>query len=98
MLEAYRERRDYVVERLRNIPGVEFTEPTGAFYAFFRYPQSLPSTEMLERFQDHGVILRAGSEYGPSGEGHLRLSFAADLATLKTALDRIEQGILEIQG
>ena len=98
MLEAYRERRDYVLDRLKNIPGVEFTEPTGAFYAFFRYPQALPSTEMLERFKDYGVVLRAGSEYGPSGEGHLRLSFATDLATLKTALDRIEQGILEIQG
>ncbi|KUM36351.1 aminotransferase class I/II-fold pyridoxal phosphate-dependent enzyme [Arthrobacter sp. EpRS71] len=98
MLAAYRERRDYVVERLKNIPGVEFTEPTGAFYAFFSYPQALPATVMLDRFKDHGVILRAGSEYGPSGEGHLRLSFAADLDTLETALDRIEQGILEIQG
>jgi aspartate aminotransferase len=98
MLEAYRERRTYVVERLKNIPGVEFTEPSGAFYAFFRYPQALPSAEMLKRFRDYGVILRAGSEYGPSGEGHLRLSFAADLATLETGLDRIEQGILEIQG
>lgn len=98
MLEAYRERRDYVVERLNNIPGIEFTEPTGAFYAFFRYPQSLPATVMLDRFKDHGVVLRAGSEYGPSGEGHLRLSFASDLDTLKIALDRIEQGILEIQG
>ncbi|WP_423184458.1 pyridoxal phosphate-dependent aminotransferase [Arthrobacter sp. NyZ413] len=98
MLDAYRERRDYVVERLTNIPGVEFTEPRGAFYAFFRYPQALPSPEMLDRFKEYGVILRAGNEYGPSGEGHLRLSFAADLDTLKTALDRIEQGILEIQG
>jgi aspartate/methionine/tyrosine aminotransferase len=53
---------------------------------------------MLKRFREYGVILRAGSEYGPSGEGHLRLSFAADLATLEAGLDRIEQGILEIQG
>lgn len=98
MLAAYRERRDYVVERLKDMPGVEFTEPTGAFYAFFRYPQALPATVMLEKFRDYGVILRAGSEYGPSGEGHLRLSFAADLGTLKTALDRIEQGIQEIEG
>ncbi|MDP9693850.1 UNVERIFIED_ORG: aspartate aminotransferase [Arthrobacter globiformis] len=98
MLEAYRERRNYVVERLKNIPGVEFTEPKGAFYAFFRYPQPLPSPQMLDRFKQYGVILRAGSEYGPSGEGHLRLSFAADLDTLKAAIDRIEQGILEIQG
>ncbi|MET3174677.1 UNVERIFIED_ORG: aspartate aminotransferase [Arthrobacter sp. UYCu721] len=97
MLAAYRERRDYVVKRLKDIPGVEFTVPTGAFYAFFSYPQKLPATVMLDRFKEYGVVLRAGSEYGPSGEGHLRLSFAADLITLKTALDRIENGILEIE-
>jgi aspartate aminotransferase len=95
MQAAYRTRRDYIVERLKDIPGVEFTEPAGAFYAFFRYPQDLPAVKMLERCKEFGVVLRAGSEYGPTGEGHLRLSFAADLDTLKTALDRIEQALVE---
>jgi aspartate aminotransferase len=34
MLAEYRRRRDFVVSRLREIPGVTCTEPRGAFYAF----------------------------------------------------------------
>ena len=30
----YRTRRDYVVARLRKIPGVKANEPQGAFYAY----------------------------------------------------------------
>ena len=34
MLAEYRKRRDFVVERLRAIPGVKCAEPRGAFYAY----------------------------------------------------------------
>ena len=34
MLAEYRRRRDFVVERLRSIPGVRCAEPKGAFYAY----------------------------------------------------------------
>ncbi len=34
MLAEYRKRRDYVVQRLRAIPGVKIAEPRGAFYAY----------------------------------------------------------------
>jgi len=34
MLAEYRKRRDFVVERLRAIPGVQCAEPRGAFYAY----------------------------------------------------------------
>ena len=34
MLAEYRKRRDFVVQRLRAIPGVRCAEPRGAFYAY----------------------------------------------------------------
>ena len=34
MLAEYKKRRDFVVARLRQIPGVRITEPQGAFYAY----------------------------------------------------------------
>src|SRR5207248_6624554 len=34
MLAEYRKRRDFVVARLRAIPGVQCAEPRGAFYAY----------------------------------------------------------------
>ena len=37
MVAAFRRRRDSLVERFRTeVPGVEFVEPHGAFYFFFR--------------------------------------------------------------
>ncbi|WP_349827225.1 pyridoxal phosphate-dependent aminotransferase [Brevibacterium litoralis] len=98
MVAAFRERRDFVSARLEQIPGVTHTPPQGAFYTFFTYPQDRPSEDMRLEFASRGVSLRAGAEYGPGGEGRLRLSFATDLSTLSTALDRIELGIKEIDG
>ncbi|WP_028921678.1 pyridoxal phosphate-dependent aminotransferase [Pseudonocardia acaciae] len=89
-LDAYRERRDLVVKRLRAMDAVDINEPSGTFYAFARYGGDLPSVEMARRLLRGGVAVRAGSEYGPGGQGHIRLSFAADLDTLDRGLDRIE--------
>ncbi|HKU26164.1 MAG TPA: aminotransferase class I/II-fold pyridoxal phosphate-dependent enzyme [Candidatus Sulfotelmatobacter sp.] len=90
MLDSYQERRDLVVSRLAAIPGISFTEPEGAFYVFFSYPGNRGADEMLQEFENNGVKLRAGTEFGPSGEGHMRLSFATDPDTLNRALDCIE--------
>ncbi|GAA2009598.1 pyridoxal phosphate-dependent aminotransferase [Brevibacterium samyangense] len=98
MVDAFRKRRDFVSERLAQIPGVQHTIPQGAFYTFFSYPQDRPSEDMRLEFAARGVSLRAGAEYGPGGEGRLRLSFATDMASLALALDRIELGIKEIEG
>ena len=38
-----------------------------------------------------GVGLAPGAAFGPGGEGHLRLCFAATLPTLERALDRLAE-------
>ena len=85
---SYQDRRDLVLEALGGVAGVEILAPQGAFYAFPRISTSLSSDEMVARFAAAGVLVRSGSEFGPSGEGHVRLSFATDIATLKEGLDR----------
>jgi aspartate aminotransferase len=85
---SYQDRRDLVLEALGGVAGVEILAPQGAFYAFPRISTSLTSDEMVARFAAAGVLVRSGSEFGPSGEGHVRLSFATDIATLKEGLDR----------
>jgi aspartate aminotransferase len=91
MLTEYRKRRDFVIERISHIEGADVVAPDGAFYALAKYPGDLPSTEVAARLLGGGVAVRAGSEYGPSGEGHVRLSFAADLSTLEEGLNRVER-------
>ena len=67
-------------------------EPTGAFYVFFnvnRYTEDVHAFafEILERA---GVALTPGIDFGPHGEGFLRLSYANSLENLTDGLDRLE--------
>jgi len=87
MFDAYRARRGLVVESLAGAKGLSLVPPEGAFYGFARYQADLPATTVTGELRAHGVVVRAGSEYGPSGEGHIRLSFAASEADLHTGLD-----------
>lgn len=88
MTRSYQERRDIVVEALDGIPGLTMLAPQGAFYAFVAIDSDLTSDQMTAQFAEGGVIVRSGSEFGPSGEGHVRLSFATDAASLREGLDR----------
>jgi aspartate aminotransferase len=93
---SYQDRRDLVLERLLAEPRITMRRPTGAFYAFPRIDSSLTSDEMARRFADAGVLVRSGSEFGPSGEGHVRLSFATGPASLAEALDRFVAVVREL--
>lgn len=86
--QSYQERRDLLVQRLSGVPGVEMLTPQGAFYAFPRITSGLSSDEMTARFAEAGVLVRSGSEFGPSGEGHIRISFATDVDSLEEGLRR----------
>jgi aspartate aminotransferase len=97
MLTAFKERHDYVVERLNNIPGVECLPADGTFYVFPNI------TGMLENLADvsndlelaellierAGVALVPGTAFG--APGHMRISIATSLENLTSALDRIEK-------
>jgi len=96
MLQAYQTRRDFTLKRLAGMDGLDAHQPEGAFYAFVRYHAALPSEEVAHRLLAGGVSVRAGSEFGPSGQGHIRLSFAADLDTLDEGLSRIESTLKSI--
>jgi aspartate aminotransferase len=85
----YQRRRDIVVEALSGVKGLSFLRPQGAFYAFVGVDSPLSSDEMAARYAEGGVIVRSGSEFGPSGEGSVRLSFATDTESLREGLSRL---------
>ena len=91
MVSEFRKRRDLVVERVRReLPGVEFVDPLGAFYFFFRVDSlgGLSGTEFCTRLiTTTGVALVPGAAFGD--DRYVRLSYAAATADLERALDRI---------
>jgi aspartate/methionine/tyrosine aminotransferase len=90
-VERYRRNRDLVFQRLAAMPRVTLARPEGAFYAFFALDGMTDSVacarELIERT---GVGLAPGLAFGKGGEGWMRLCFAAEAATLSSALDRLE--------
>jgi aspartate aminotransferase len=94
MLAEYRRRRDFVIERLRSIPGVKCAEPRGAFYAFPNVSAALAkngirtSLELSERLlAEAHVAVVPGEAFGV--DRHIRISYAASMQNLKRGLDRI---------
>lgn len=85
----YERRRDLVIERLQGLPGVTALRPQGAFYAFVRVDTELLADELTARCAEAGVLVRSGTEYGPSGEHAIRISFAVGLDELEEGMARL---------
>ena len=66
--------------------------PHGAYYLMLRYPNpEIDSMNYaLRLLREARVITIPGGAFGPTGEGHIRLSFGAAETELNEAMDRIE--------
>jgi aspartate aminotransferase len=101
MVAAFRRRRDYLVARfLDQLPGVEYVEPHGAFYLFFRVDGIAPATGLTgSRFcerlmQEEGVALVPGAAFGD--DRWVRLSYSVSDRELEDACDRLERFIARL--
>ncbi len=93
MRSAFKERRDWLIGALNEIPGVTCCKPRGAFYAFPNIASfGLKSEEFATRLLDEGGVAAAGgTAFGAYGEGYIRLSYANSLDNLKIAVERIRK-------
>lgn len=104
MKEAFAQRRNYFLERIKTIPGVSCVEPEGAFYIFMNIKQQLGRTlygvtvnsseDFAKLLLEKGLVaVVPGSAFG--AEGYLRWSYATSMETIKTGLDRLEKFLAE---
>lgn len=100
MLRAFRERHDYVVGRLQEMPGIECVPSDGTFYTFPKVQGLIEAADGVNNdvelaeylIEQAGVALVPGSAFGTPG--HVRLSIATSMENLTRALDRIEAVLL----
>ena len=98
MVKAFKERHDYLVAALNEIPGVSCIEGDGAFYAFPSLKGAMEKAGISDDvafaeklLTDAGVALVPGSAFG--SPGYARLSFATSLDTLKDAVARLTKAL-----
>ena len=94
MRREYDRRRNYIVAGLNRM-GLTCFEPRGAFYAFPSIQSTgMKSEEFCEKLlYAKQVAVVPGTAFGSFGEGFVRISYAASLENIKTALGRIEEFI-----
>ncbi len=89
-LARYADRRRYVIDRLRGM-GLEPEWPAAGYFVWV--PVSglgLDGRAFAERLlREARVLVGPGCAFGPSGTGHVRLSFAADDGRLREGLARL---------
>ena len=97
MLAEYRRRRDYVMGRLRKMPGVKTQMPQGAFYAYPNVSAAFTggianSLAILRKAAGRGACgLVPGEAFGTTE--HIRISYATSMKELERGLDRLERFI-----
>lgn len=93
MMREYGNRRDFVASALRDIPQLSFLPPEGAFYFFPKILTGHADSTVAARALEHGVKIRAGSEFGTGGQGYLRISFATSEKNLELGLSRLKHAM-----
>ncbi|PXY82904.1 aminotransferase class I/II-fold pyridoxal phosphate-dependent enzyme [Bifidobacterium asteroides] len=99
MREAYRKRRDYLVKALPEV-GLDVIDPKGAFYIFARLPEGMRDSWsfVYDLARKAKVAVIPGASFGPGGEGYVRISYAASMEDLHTAVERIGDYMRENRG
>ncbi len=92
MRAEYDRRRRFVVKACRDA-GLPCHEPAGAFYVFPDISQcGMSSNQFCERFlQEEKVAIVPGNAFGESGEGFVRISYAASQSNIKEAMNRLDR-------
>ncbi len=96
MLAEYAKRRDFVLNRLRAIPGVRCAEPGGAFYAYpnisaaFGRGSIRDSVDFSARLLEKAhVAVTPGEAFGTTD--HVRISYATSMEQLDKGIGRIRE-------
>ena len=97
MKKEYIQRRDYIIDKMTDLD-FEIIKPDGAFYIFAKIPAGYDqdSFAFLKDFaQKKAVAFIPGGAFGQYGEGYVRLSYAASMATIREAMKRLEEYMRE---
>jgi len=91
MTAAFEERRDVLLDGLESM-GLDVPTPQGAFYAMPKVPEG-----WVDEVIDRGVVVVPGDAFGDHGAGYARISYAASLDDIETALDAMEEATRAVQ-
>ena len=97
MRQCYDERRQLVLRRLKEMGLNVLTEPVGAFYVFVNVRRFSDDVYRFafEILENAGVAVTPGVDFGPGGEGYIRISYANSLENIEEGMKRLRAFLTE---
>lgn len=91
LVETYEKRRQVLIDECARI-GWKIEAPKGSFFAWLPVPEGFTSIGFVNHLMEHADIsVAAGSGFGKSGEGFVRVGLLVDEERLAEAIQRIEK-------
>jgi len=96
MYEQFKLRRDYIVDRLNNIDGIECKKPKGTFYVFCDVEELMKkmnfnNTDEVVNFLLDKANVATVSSNAFGYKNFIRMSYANSMENIEEAMDRIER-------
>lgn len=106
MRDAFKKRRDLVLEKMKEIPGLRTNVPQGAFYVYpdvtyyfgkkYKNYEIHNGTDLVMYLLDEShVAVVPGAAFGE--DTYIRLSYATSEANLEEALKRMKEALAKLQ-
>jgi len=92
MVNEYNQRREYLLASFKEL-GIDCFDAHGAFYLFPSIKKyNMSSREFcLKLLNEYNVLVVPGTAFGYSGEGYIRISYAADLTKISRFIEAIKK-------
>ncbi len=106
MVAEFQKRRNYVLQRLKSIPGISCQEPQGAFYVFPNiasyFGKEYNGNYIRNSYglayyllREANVVLVPGAAFG--SDKHIRISYATSMEQLEKGMDRIAEALRKLK-
>jgi len=91
MLADYHKRCDFMVDGLNHVDGISCVKPSGALYAFPDISGTGMTSDEFAMFalEEASVALLPGNNFGPSGEGFVRMCYVNSMENIGKAIDQL---------
>ncbi len=97
MFREFKARRDLIFDLISEIPSLHCEKPKGAFYLFPSYDQKMSSEDMATYLLEKAyVAVTPGNAFGPSGEGKIRISYAASREEITEGMSRMKKALARL--
>lgn len=88
--------RNYALKRMEEIDGMEINNVEGTFYLFPKFKNKIKSIAFSKKLlEEYNVAVLPGIVFGPSGEGHVRISFSVKIDDLTVGLNAFEDFMIK---